>query len=52
MKSYSIIIPLTKTADEIKRYKTEKAFKIALARYMEKFTIGFPIGEKSYKFIG
>lgn len=47
---YSIIIPLTEKADEIKRYASLKAFNAALAYYKYTYPNGYSIGEKCYKF--
>ena len=47
---YTIIIPFTKYATEIKHYKTLRAFNAALVYYKQKFTNNYSCGEKSHKF--
>ena len=48
---YSIIIPLTKTATEIKRYDSLKSFNAAVNYYRARYSIMIPLGDKSFKFL-
>lgn len=48
--NYSITIPITKTAEEIKRYDSAGSFNKALAYYSKKFPNKFVYSEKCVRF--
>jgi hypothetical protein len=48
--NYTIFIPYLH-GEEVKNYKSKKAFEAALVYYKKIYSVGFSLGEKSYKFL-
>ena len=49
--TYTIYIPITKTAEEKKTYKSKSSYQKALNYYQKKFQFGVQLGDRSYKFL-